>query len=337
LRPTLSFVIPVLNDAERLRRCLRSIATSAARTDASVEVIVADNGSTDGSADIARDEGAAVLALPGLRVGELRNLAVARTSGEALAFVDADHEIVPEWIPSAIEVLADARVGAVGAPCRPPSPANWVQRVYNGLRRHETGRMAVDWLGSGNMAVRKSAFVEVGGFDTALETCEDVDFCRKLRARGLVLVSDSRLANIHHGDPQTLRQVFFGELWRGRDNVRVSLRPPRTGRTIVSAAIPGINLLAVAAAVAGVLSLSPFGLVVAGAAVGSVVLLVALRATMMVVPGGRAPAQALLQLLRDWPGAAAVAAAYEAGRALALVSRFGHERRRRGAPVRSAA
>ena len=44
----------------------------------------------------------------------------------------------------------------------------------------------VTWLGSGNMAVRRSAFEEVGGFDTTLETCEDVDLCRKLRARGYV-------------------------------------------------------------------------------------------------------------------------------------------------------
>ena len=41
---------------------------------------------------------------------------------------------------------------------------------------------------------------------------------------GLRIVSDARLENIHHGDPRTLREVFFGELWRGRDNLRVSFR-----------------------------------------------------------------------------------------------------------------
>ena len=41
-----------------------------------------------------------------------------------------------------------------------------------------------DWLGSGNLAVSRTAFELVGGFDTSLETCEDVDFCHRLRAKG---------------------------------------------------------------------------------------------------------------------------------------------------------
>jgi hypothetical protein len=326
-----SFVIPVRDDAARLRSCLGRIA-QCTPPGVAVEIVVADNGSTDESVDVARTAGAHVLSLPGVRVGELRNRAAAAARGEILAFVDADHEIVPEWIPAAVEALAVDGIGAVGAPYHPPSPSTWVQRFYDRLRRHPAGQEPVQWLGSGNLAVRRSAFDDVGGFDSTLETCEDVDLCRKLRGRGYRLLADDRMKNVHHGDPQTLRQVFFGELWRGRDNVRVSLRPPVSGRALASALVPMVGLVAGAFVVAGVLSGSPRGLAVAAAAAGVLVVLVGLRASLMLdlvgPPGmagrGRRPGAGP----GAWWRALAVAGAYEAGRALALAGRFGYRRRR---------
>lgn len=328
-RSDLSFVIPVRDDAARLDVCLQSIARSVPAGRA-VEIVVADNGSTDASAAVARMYGATVLDLPGLRLGELRNRAAEAAGGTVLAFVDADHEIAPDWIAAALDALADERVGAAGAPCDAPCPGTWVQRSYDRLRRHPDRQEPVEWLGSGNLAVARASFEQVGGFDTTLETCEDVDLCRKLRAHGYRLVSDPRLRNVHHGDPRTLTQVFLGELWRGRDNVRVSLRAPRTGRTLVSAAVPVFNLTASVAVVAGLLSAPVVGPVVAVTAGSGLALMVALRASRML----RASAPG------DWPNAFAVAAAYESGRALAVAGRFGYTRRRRslpgGASVRAA-
>ena len=282
--PAISFVIPVRDDAARLRRCLERIAAGTP-AGVRVEIVVADNGSVDDSASVARRAGAHVLSLPGLRLGELRNRAAAAGRGPVLAFVDADHEIGPAWIPAALETLATAAHGAVGAPCRPPSPATWVQRFYDRLRRHPAAQEPVDWLGSGNMAVRRAAFEEAGGFDAGLETCEDVDLCRKLRARGYALLADRRLENVHHGDPRTLRQVFFGEMWRGRDNVRVSLRRPWSARTLVSAMLPVLSLAAGALVLVGLAMRTQSGAVLAAAAGAFLLGLVALRARVMLSRG----------------------------------------------------
>jgi len=319
----ISFVIPVRDDARRLEACLERIVESSAYG-AAVEIVVADNGSTDDSAAVGRRFGATVLDLPRLRVGELRNRAAAVAKGDTLAFVDADHEIGRGWIHAAVETLAKPGVGAVGSPCHPPSPPTWVQKFYDRLRRHPAAEERVDWLGSGNMAVRRSAFEEVGGFDVSLETCEDVDLCRKLRQRGYVLLADRRMENVHHGDPSTLRQVFFGELWRGRDNVRVSLRPPVSWRTLASALVPMANLTALGAIFVGSLIGSSGGDAVSVTAALFLGLLLVLRASVM---SGR-------MWIGDWPKALAVAGAYEMGRALALVGRFGH-RQRRGAATAS--
>lgn len=285
------------------------------------EVIVADNGSTDDSAAVARDKGATVLSLPGLRLGALRNQAAAAASGELLAFVDADHEIVSTWIQVAQEVMRDEQIGAAGADCYPPDSPTWVQRTYDLLRRHSGTQHEVHWLGSGNMVVRKSLFDRTGGFDESLNTCEDVDLCRKLRSVGARMISDPRLRNIHYGDPETLRNVFLGELWRGVDNVRVSLRPPQSLRSLISAALPVVELLMVAIVLVGLLTLTKWGAAVAALAAAFLLAIVAARTTAMLKGGRGVPVHQALS----------VAAAYEAGRALALVSRAQYGRRRKGA------
>jgi Glycosyl transferase family 2 len=328
--PVVSFVIPVRDDATRLRRCLQSVAGSRYPADR-LEIIVADNGSTDGSDVVAREAGAVVLRLPGLRVSELRNRAAQAARGEILAFVDADHEIVPEWVPSAVEVLRDGSVGAVGASYHPPDDATWVQRLYDALRRHPAGRLDVEWLGSGNLAMRRAVFELVGGFDSTLETCEDVDLGRHLRTRGLRLVNDERLRSVHHGDPATLRAVFMGELWRGRDNLRVSLRRPLSWRSLVSMAMPLAILSALASVAVGVsvtlAAGSPVGLRMLGVGMCGAVLVVASRTGRMLL---NQPSRSGADMFR----AAVVAFVYELGRALAPVLRTTHRRRQAAASRR---
>jgi hypothetical protein len=294
--------------------------------DHEIEVVVLDNGSTDNSATTARELGATVLELPGLRVGELRNRGAAVALGRVLAFVDADHEIGPLWIDAALETLREPNVAAVGAQYSPPDAVNWVQRVYNGLRRHPVGITDVGWLGSGNLAVWGSAFASVGGFDSTLEACEDVDLCQRLVAAGHRLMSDSRMRSIHHGDPASLRALFLGELWRGRDNVRVTLRGPFSFKNLRSLVVPVIDLLcivavAVAVAVPPWRSLAPVAATVFGG----------VTAARSLVVFRRLPETTALDLARTF----VVTFVYDLGRALALVARFPH-RRARGSNIATA-
>ncbi|MGH7855711.1 MAG: glycosyltransferase, partial [Candidatus Binatia bacterium] len=125
----LSFVVPVRNDAEGLRRCLASLSKSDFPRER-METIVADNGSVDDSQGVAREMGAIVLELPGKRVAGLRNEGATRATGEILAFVDADQEIDPMWARCALEALEEPGVAAAGAPYSPPPAPTWVQRIY---------------------------------------------------------------------------------------------------------------------------------------------------------------------------------------------------------------
>jgi hypothetical protein len=314
-----SFIIPVRNDARRLAACLSTIVTNdKPRTE--VEVVVIDHTSTDDSPEVARAAGARVLSQSNGSVATLRNRGAAVAAGDILAFVDSDHTIDPAWARVAVDLLGDASVGAVGAPCRPPTEGSWVQRTYDGLRHHEDGSHDVTWLGSGNLAVRRELFLQLGGFSERLETCEDVDLCQRIRAHGYRIVSDSRLHSIHHGDPRTLRHLFRGELWRGRDNLRVSLRLPLALGELPSIVVPIVGLVSLVT-------------LLVAAVTGSVLILLAALATFGALAAARA---ARICMRRRSFGfvtatqAMLVALVYDAARALAIVARTPHRRSVRG-------
>jgi GT2 family glycosyltransferase len=278
--PLVSFVVPVLNDARRLSAALRSIQRCdypAGR----VEIVVVDNGSTDGSDEVARAAGAAVLRLPGLKVGALRNRGARATRGDAIAFVDADHEIDASWIRTAVDALRRPGTGAAGALCEPPRDATWVQRTYDLLRHRTANVEAVAWLGSGNLAVTRAAFLAARGFDESLTSCEDVDLCRRIREQGFAIVNAPGMRSVHHGDPATLSALFRGELWRARGNLRVSLRGPVHLRELPSIVIPLLDLGLLGCTAASLAGLPGVPRAAAAFALGLVALLSALRTVRM--------------------------------------------------------
>lgn len=130
------------------------------------------------------------------------------------------------------------------------------------------------------------------------------------------------MRNVHFGDPPTLGRLFRGEMWRGRDNLRVSLRAPFSIRNAISMAVPIVQLAALPMAALGFWLWWPLG----AAALAIPAVLVGLRATALLKnTGGTNPGGV--------PGALAVAATYDAGRALALIARAGHHRGRSATPA----
>lgn len=317
MRPLISFVIPVRNDAARLDRCLASIVRNEYPRNL-VEIIVVDNESTDGSANAARAYGAIVIKSTGDSVAQHRNRGARAALGGIIAFADSDHEITGNWIGTAVDALSDPTVAAAGAPCLTQPSPNWVQEQYDGLRSRPVQREDVSWLGSGNLAVKRSVFERIGGFNTSLIACEDVDLCNRITATGFRIVADPGLRSIHFGDPRTLKALFYGELWRGRDNLRVTFAGPRTFRHLRSALIP-IGVLGLLAAT------------VVAIATGYVLLALSC-ALAAITPASIKAAYMRKRQMRRGPMAAAqalaVAVVFDLARALAILGGGSHRARR---------
>jgi len=120
VRPKLSIIIPVLNAAGILENCLRSIAAQDFPKE-SLEILVADGGSTDATGALAARYGGRILNNP-LRVAESgKRLALAAAQGEFIVFLDADNELShPDFLSLAVAALQQNPV-AIGVECYYPA------------------------------------------------------------------------------------------------------------------------------------------------------------------------------------------------------------------------
>jgi glycosyltransferase involved in cell wall biosynthesis len=235
-----SVVIAVKNDARRLQVLLSSLAKLPEHP----QIIVVDNGSTDDSVSVAESAGVDVYCYPNLRVGALRNRGVTHSNGDVLAFADSDHEVPEDWLRIGCDILTRSEeIVAVGSHYLPPSDGTWVQRVWGVHRlRGETPR-DVDWLGAGNLFVRRVDFARVGGFREDLVAAEDVDLCFRLKQQGKRIVCDHSIRSVHHGEPKTIRQFLRKEYWRGSSGIRAWVSQGFPLRDLPSLVWPAWHLL----------------------------------------------------------------------------------------------
>ncbi|WP_417218357.1 glycosyltransferase [Arthrobacter sp.] len=114
--PTVSVVIPVKDDAEKLRQCLAALGQ---QDPAAHEVIVVDNASHDDSAGVARAAGARVVEEPRAGIGIASAAGYNAASGEVIARLDADSVPGPGWVAAvARPFAADPDLDAITGPAR---------------------------------------------------------------------------------------------------------------------------------------------------------------------------------------------------------------------------
>ncbi|MCX6835765.1 MAG: glycosyltransferase, partial [candidate division Zixibacteria bacterium] len=206
---TVSFVVPVLNGEVHLRRCLESMRVQMRPGD---QLVLVDNGSTDGTLDIARSFSEVLVdKCPGLTVAGLRNVGAIRTEGALLAFVDSDCLLMAGWRDAVEKTLSDQTITATGCLPDVSADATWVERAWGSMKYKD--KRTVRYVPAMNFVVRRSAFGKVGGFDERLVSDEDTDICTRLSEIGAVIVEDPQVAAIHLGNPRTLRAFVAKERW----------------------------------------------------------------------------------------------------------------------------
>jgi GT2 family glycosyltransferase len=208
-RPSASVVIVTKNRREELERAVRS----AVGQEGEVEVIVIDDGSSDGSAD---EIAAAFSEVRVVRHRDSRGLIVRRNEGAELArsplivSIDDDAEFVaPDTVARLLPLFRDSRVGAVSLPYvdllqgehviqEPPADGNrYATALFRGTA----------------YTVRRRLFLELGGFRESLfHQAEEQDFCLRMLATGRLVVMARTDAILHHASPKRdpLRAWMYG-------------------------------------------------------------------------------------------------------------------------------
>jgi|SoiMethySBSTD1v2_1073268.scaffolds.fasta_scaffold30066_6 glycosyltransferase involved in cell wall biosynthesis len=116
-RVTFSVVLPTLNEGAMLAMTVDSIVAERCDADAGYEIIVVDDGSSDGSTaslKAQRRPEVKVVSGGGLGVARARNLGASRARGEYVVFMDAHCRVSPGWLESFADLLSVAEVGLAG-------------------------------------------------------------------------------------------------------------------------------------------------------------------------------------------------------------------------------
>lgn len=221
-RPVISVVIPVYNGASDLERCLRGVRSNSG---VDFEIVVVDDGSTDHSSRVAESFGTRII-----RHETPRGPAAARNAGAEAAlapvvfFLDAD--VVPhhDVLRRALERFdtVPGLAGLFGSYDNQPAAPGIVSPYRNLLHHyvHQQGNFVNDarpvhtfWTGCG--AIRRSVFLEIGGFDPSLyrrPAIEDIELGYRLSRSGhrILLCRDIQATHLKRW---TLRSVIRTDIF----------------------------------------------------------------------------------------------------------------------------
>lgn len=214
-----SVIVLVWNGMSYLKPCLDSVL---AQDFSDFEVIVVDNGSTDGSADFVAEHYRQVRLIRNVRnlgFASGNNIGLATANGDVLVLLNQDTEVGTGWLEALVGTFDDPTVGIAG--CRLLYPDGKIQHAGGFLRgaRGESehlGRFEQDdgsddelvdaeFVTGAALAISRAALQEIGPLDVGFSPAyyEDIDWCYRARSAGFRVVLQPRATVVHHESTAT--------------------------------------------------------------------------------------------------------------------------------------
>lgn len=219
-----TIVVAAYNEAPTVAACVASLLAMS-HSNLAVEIVVVDNGSTDGTPDILARFGDSIRVLVERTRGAAaaRNCGIRAARGPIVAFADADCVVEPDWLTHLIAPLADRTVGIAGGTILSLAGANRIARFGDVIHDHRDAieRQEHPYVISMNWASRREVLIEAGLFDEALLRGQDVDLSWRIRQAGYRLVYAPEAVLRHHNQ-HTLRGLAREGYVHGRHSVRVA-------------------------------------------------------------------------------------------------------------------
>lgn len=208
-----SVVVPTYNRAGVLGRALDSVFSQTRQPE---QVIVVDDGSTDGTSEVIKRDYPLVTCVRQTNAGvsAARNRGIAEASSEWIAFLDSDDE----WKPGKLQGQLDAlRQNPSFHICH--TNEIWIRngkRVNEGKRHAKSGGrifqrcLPLCVISPSSVIVRRALLEELGGFDESLPVCEDYDLWLRICSRHPVLFLEEPLVVKHGGHDDQLSKRYWG-------------------------------------------------------------------------------------------------------------------------------
>ena len=251
-----SVVVRTLNSERTIDDCLKSLFSQTYRD---YEVLVIDDHSVDRTLQIAHKYRTRVFQnLPGKNPC---NRGIEQATGEVIAFIDSDCVAPSTWLGRMVECFEDENVAVVGGEELAPPTSKYWPRCFEPLRRMEKRFLyhwgSVERIITCNVAYRRDALIEVGGFNDLLFGGEEVELGWRLSKRKCKVIFDPELVVLHNRR-SSLARYFRQQFGLGLGNGRVVRMHPDYIKPshIVTGALPSIAILLIALLVIGRTSLA---------------------------------------------------------------------------------
>ncbi len=222
---SVSVVVPVRNAARTLPYCLAALDRLEP---APSEIVLVDNGSTDGSSELLRTfalrrtDRVQIVEEPRRGISRARNAGIRAARGEVLAWTDADCAPTSPWLHHITQPLSEAAVGGVAGMVSPAPPSTLVE-LFCGLYTFQTPKQPkihstwTPWTGGhagANFAVRRSLALDLGGYDEdVMYGGDDYDFCARLYSHGarIVYTPNAQVWHHHRSTVRGMMRQAFGQ------------------------------------------------------------------------------------------------------------------------------
>ncbi len=209
----MSVVVCTHNGSRTIEHCCQALA----KLDyPDYEVIVVDDGSTDGTADIVRKYDVQLIQTENRGLSSARNVGANAATGEIVAYIDDDAWPDPHWLAYLAVAFESADYAGVGgpniAPPRDGSVADCVANAPGGPIHVLLTDDVAEHIPGCNMAFRRSVLKAVGGFDPEFRVAgDDVDICWRIQARGWKLGFTPGAMVWHHRRSST--RAYLRQQW----------------------------------------------------------------------------------------------------------------------------
>ncbi|MCH2189773.1 MAG: glycosyltransferase [Gammaproteobacteria bacterium] len=211
----LSIIIPTYNRLKTLSRAIDSVYSQSVWSENAFELIVVDDGSTDGTESVVSNQYplCTLLTQENKGVSSARNLGLSRAKGEWIAFLDSDDEWLPHKLARQLVALDQSQLKI----CH--TQEIWVRdgRRVNQMNKHrKSGGYIFDAclplcaMSPSSIVIHRDIFNSLGSFDESLPACEDYDLWLRICAANSVAYVEEPCIIKYGGHEDQLSRTYWG-------------------------------------------------------------------------------------------------------------------------------
>jgi cellulose synthase/poly-beta-1,6-N-acetylglucosamine synthase-like glycosyltransferase len=212
--PSVSVIVPVRDGEPTIAGCLDAILSADYPADRR-EILVVDNASTDGTPALIQSRPVRYLSEPKRGASNARNRGIAESTGEILAFVDADCLVEPQWLAELVRPFEDPGVGSVAGDLQHAAPRTAAER--------QAARLLGNWQRfafssnpaypiTANAAYRRDVLERIGPFDPHMTRAQDVELGLRFQERSGLRLAYAENATARHRNRPTQLGFFRQQL-----------------------------------------------------------------------------------------------------------------------------